>query len=438
MLQGLLLCALASSLSLNQPEQDATVLYKKVKSSVVVIETNDGAGTGFFVDHGRYVVTAAHVLKNVTSIQLQGTSVRVKGIVHYDESKDIALLSLEKRSKQSLRLQTRTPEPGSRVYVIGTPLGLLDRSISDGIVSAIRPTSRGALIQFTAAVSPGSSGSPLIDSSGRVLGLVLLRLKEGQALNFALSAKDLSAAISSGKATDKKQVQNPYSGGTGEVIGKLGQAITEVPLYAEPSTSSELLYTTQTFQYLVINPCLNERWWAVLLQNGRNAYGEADKIARLPYDVRRNNTEQSTAQTDFSKSGEVRAPYGAQAARAAADAVEWPYKKGGTSLADGCDETSFAWLVYEKIGVTIPRAILDQATFGTPVERLEKLQPGDVLFFWGTVENRIVESAVFREFRNGAAYFVHASAQDGKVIIANLANEQWRSRLIAARRITRP
>lgn len=422
----LLLAAVAES-------QDAVSLYKKVKSAVVVVETNSGNGTGFFVDDGRFLVTAAHVLKDVTSIRLQGASVTIKGIVHYDEDLDIALLALDKRSKSSLKLQSRLPDPGTKVYVIGTPLGVLDRSISDGIVSAVRPLASKSLIQFTAAVSPGSSGSPLVDTNGRVMGLVLLRLREGQALNFAVSAKDLSRAINAARVTAKALSQRPESRDSGKVIGKLGQVIAEAPIRELPSSESRVYYTARKFQYLVLNPSPSPDWFAVLLQNGAQGYVESARVVRLPYDVRVSAKPDPDAPT-VEPAPSV-SDIGLKIAETAAQTLDWPYKSGGTDLGDGCDEKSFTWLVLARVGVVIPRALDKQSNSGVAVERIEHLRPGDLLFFWGAKEKAITEAGIFLGFRGDAAYFIHADKPSGKITTADLATSKWRARLVGARRI---
>jgi S1-C subfamily serine protease len=78
------------------------------------------------------------------------------------------------------------PRVGEKVVVIGTPLGLA-QTVSDGIVSAIREVPGfGKIIQMTAPISPGSSGSPVLNMKGEVVGVVTFLLVAGQNLNFAI------------------------------------------------------------------------------------------------------------------------------------------------------------------------------------------------------------------------------------------------------------
>ena len=84
---------------------------------------------------------------------------------------------------------------GQRVLVIGNPDGL-EGTVSDGIISAFR--SGRSMIQITAPISPGSSGSPVLDETGQVIGMATLVSKEGQNLNFAISAEAIKDSIQSG------------------------------------------------------------------------------------------------------------------------------------------------------------------------------------------------------------------------------------------------
>jgi hypothetical protein len=92
-----------------------------------------------------------------------------------------------------LRLGTSTDKvEGEKVIVIGNPTGLTG-SVSDGIISAFREGR--SLIQVTAPISPGSSGSPAMDEDGQVIGVATTSLVEGQNLNFAIAIEQVSAAL---------------------------------------------------------------------------------------------------------------------------------------------------------------------------------------------------------------------------------------------------
>src|SRR5207248_11758035 len=83
-------------------------------------------------------------------------------------------------------------QAGESFVVIGNPYGL-EGSVSNGIVSAVRQISGyGKIIQITASISPGSSGSPVVNMLGQVIGVATLQAAEGQNLNFAVPAERIS------------------------------------------------------------------------------------------------------------------------------------------------------------------------------------------------------------------------------------------------------
>jgi serine protease Do len=108
---------------------------------------------------------------------------------------DLALLQFDADKKLNpLPLSTEPRLPvGTKVYVLGNPLGL-ENSLSDGLVSGYRRLADGAdRMQLTAPISAGSSGSPVLDSAGRVVGVVTSTTGSGQNLNFAAPADTLGS-----------------------------------------------------------------------------------------------------------------------------------------------------------------------------------------------------------------------------------------------------
>jgi tetratricopeptide (TPR) repeat protein len=92
-----------------------------------------------------------------------------------------------------LPIEKNTPQEGESIVVIGNPFGL-EGSVSNGIVSAVRDIAGyGQIIQITAPISPGSSGSPVVNMQGQVIGIATLQAAEGQSLNFAVPATRISA-----------------------------------------------------------------------------------------------------------------------------------------------------------------------------------------------------------------------------------------------------
>ncbi len=116
-------------------------------------------------------------------------------IVADDEKGDLVRVSVNIPQEKfiSLSLDTVLPRVGERVVVIGSPLGY-EGSVSDGIVSGVREIPEmGKCIQITAATSSKvASGSPLVNLSGKVIGIVLSQSVFGQNLNFAVPAARLN------------------------------------------------------------------------------------------------------------------------------------------------------------------------------------------------------------------------------------------------------
>lgn len=166
-------------------------LFKLRHDSVVTVITDQGEGTGFIVKNGLLVATCYHVIRDAKNIEVQGTN-NTKwsvGAVYFDKDNDAAILKLTEDSK-------RTPipvgdltkmSPGDEVFVIGNPLGL-EQSITNGILSAKRKLEGVDVIQMTAAISPGSSGSPLFNNLGQFIGFVSFHFKDSQMVNMAIAA----------------------------------------------------------------------------------------------------------------------------------------------------------------------------------------------------------------------------------------------------------
>src|SRR5207244_12044035 len=86
-----------------------------------------------------------------------------------------------------------SPQEGGLVVVIGKPFGLAG-SVTNGIVSAVRDIPGfGRIIQITAAISPGSSGSPVVNMQSQVIGVATFQITGGQSVNFAIPSERIAA-----------------------------------------------------------------------------------------------------------------------------------------------------------------------------------------------------------------------------------------------------
>ena len=178
-------------------------IVQKVEPSTVVILTYDkdgnniGQGSGFFISQSGDIITNKHVLDGVHRAEVKtakGKVYPIMMIVAKDKEADIirASVNIPLESVHPLSVSSSIPKVGERVAVIGSPLGL-EQTVSDGIVSAVReiPTF-GKIYQITAPLSPGSSGSPVVNMKGEVIGVATFQLAEGQNLNFALPGERIA------------------------------------------------------------------------------------------------------------------------------------------------------------------------------------------------------------------------------------------------------
>ncbi|MBN1795801.1 MAG: trypsin-like peptidase domain-containing protein, partial [Sedimentisphaerales bacterium] len=187
-------------------------LVKKIKPCIVLIETFDkdnkpiGQGSGFFIDNKGGFITNHHVIEGAYSATVKtsaGKEYPVQGIVAKDIEADIVKLvaNLPDADITFLKLSVNMPSEGEDIVVIGNPLGL-ESTVSTGIVSAVRDIPAfGKILQITAPVSPGSSGSPVMNSKGEVIGIATLIVTEGQNLNFAIPSEKIIALKETLKTT---------------------------------------------------------------------------------------------------------------------------------------------------------------------------------------------------------------------------------------------
>jgi hypothetical protein len=116
-------------------------------------------------------------------------------VLGYSIEADVAAIQV---SASLPALETDSADPvkvGERVIAIGAPLGL-ENTVSEGIVSALRNLGGTSVIQTTASISPGSSGGPLFDEYGKVIGLTTATMKDGQNLNLAVGVQAVSDLLS--------------------------------------------------------------------------------------------------------------------------------------------------------------------------------------------------------------------------------------------------
>jgi S1-C subfamily serine protease len=166
-------------------------------------------GSAFFIDSSGLMITNYHVIASEVDPKYKGysrmyirmgdsTSARIPArVIGWDKAMDLALIKTEYTSEFVFSIVDRViPNVGDTVLAIGSPGGL-EKTVTSGIVSALsrRFLQIGDVIQIDAAVNPGNSGGPVVDTSGRLVGIVFAGIEQYQGLNFAVPAERLAAAL---------------------------------------------------------------------------------------------------------------------------------------------------------------------------------------------------------------------------------------------------
>jgi len=160
-------------------QDEATIIRvaRTITPTVVSVTQTQGAGSGIIVSRDGVVLTNAHVVGNSRTVEVglaDGRSLRGQ-VVGRDPTIDVAVVRVPAENLPAAPLgDSDKLEVGQSAIAIGNPLGL-ERTVTSGVVSAVNRNPRGisldGLIQTDAAISPGNSGGPLVDSRGRVIGI---------------------------------------------------------------------------------------------------------------------------------------------------------------------------------------------------------------------------------------------------------------------------
>lgn len=183
-----------------QNSDPAERVYKSSENSVFLVYLNDSGGNpdalgSAFLVTSNLLITNAHVVEAGSPVLAVGP-VRVPlKVVRIDKTNDLAILSVDlSLVSKPLTLSSDGPSPGEQVFAVGNPEGL-EKTISQGIVSGIRRLDDRDLLQITSPISHGSSGGPILNAKGEVIGVAVGMLEDGQNLNFAVPVKYVRALL---------------------------------------------------------------------------------------------------------------------------------------------------------------------------------------------------------------------------------------------------
>lgn len=184
--------------------QTAQAIAKKAFGSTVLLVMEDAAGqplslgSGFIVGDGQ-IASNLHVIEGAARGYAKQVGQKAKhdidGIVAVDPERDLVVLKVSGAGAIALTLgSSDAVQVGESVYAVGNPQGL-EGTFSQGIVSSIRQVGTDKLLQITAPISPGSSGGPVLNSKGEVIGVSVATFSGGQNLNFAVPSVYLRALL---------------------------------------------------------------------------------------------------------------------------------------------------------------------------------------------------------------------------------------------------
>ena len=222
------------------PAQTVPEIAEKALAATVYLEMKDsngktlGFGSGFFVKPN-LIATNYHVIAGAASgtAKLVGkyTTYKIEGFTATDEANDLALLKVSAYGIKPLILgNSNAVKIGDTVYVAGNPKGL-EGTFSDGIISSRRDKYTKERFQMTAPISPGSSGGPVLNSKGEVIGVSVAahRDLDAQNLNFAIPSSYLKTLLTLSKPTKPLSQANQTI--SAETYFRRGYACYDLGLY---------------------------------------------------------------------------------------------------------------------------------------------------------------------------------------------------------------
>jgi tetratricopeptide (TPR) repeat protein len=231
-------------------QSDAEKIYSQAANSVLLIFVKSAdskivaQGTGFLVEGGK-IITNKHVVRDGTPLIDLGGARIPAALESSDDVNDIAVLTVAADiTAAPLSLADKVPAPGSNVFAIGNPRGL-EKSISTGVLSGVRTVGKRELIQITTPISPGSSGGPVFDPSGKVIGVTVGSIEDGQNLNFAVPASAVVKLLR-GQSMEAADVASLLETAQGLVEKRNGLQYSDEPdsLFQKSQSEIKLAYSS--------------------------------------------------------------------------------------------------------------------------------------------------------------------------------------------------
>ena len=246
---------LSSAAATPEPEPTAARIARENLSAVVTLIALDdrdqplALGSGFFVTRDGVLVTNAHVVGGAAKVLVRWrgyTGVALK-ILNFARKYDLVTIQSSFTMTPTVLLaDSETATVGQDVVVLGSPQGL-EGTVSTGIIGGLRTIAGVRYLQITAPISPGSSGGPVFNSQGRVIGISTATSAKGQNLNFALPA-NLLRDVPPASINFTAAKPTPFDLRDGDRLKDLvyfNNIIEEYGSFAESSTLTTLIASLQ-------------------------------------------------------------------------------------------------------------------------------------------------------------------------------------------------
>jgi Trypsin-like peptidase domain len=241
------------------------VSLETIRKAVVTVHALDASGealasgTGFFILPSGLVVTAAHVLEGAAgcSIEMSDGQTQRCSVAASDTAKDVLMLMVSGTAPAMLRWgSSDAAHDGDQIRVVSNPLGQLPGTLSQGIISASRVVGGTKLLQISAPISHGSSGAPLLNARGEVIGVIRSTIEAGQSLNFAtatdvvrnmqndpVAVREAQGLLQKPAVATRMEPATPTSTGSGRDIA-VGQSVN-----GELTSGDEIYSDTTYYQF---------------------------------------------------------------------------------------------------------------------------------------------------------------------------------------------
>ncbi len=227
-----LYCGMASA-NAQSPQQIA----QKTFASTVLLVMEDangqpfGLGSGFFVKPNQ-VATNLHVVEGAArgyaKLVGQKAKLDIEGITAIDAKRDLVILKVPALGVPVVPLgDSDTVLVGETAYAVGNPHGL-EGTFSQGIISSVRTVGSDKLLQLTAPISPGSSGGPVLNGHGKVIGVSVATFRGGQNLNFAIPSNYLATLLTQVSPTKPLSQAKPIGTRRSILAGLGGRSVEGV------------------------------------------------------------------------------------------------------------------------------------------------------------------------------------------------------------------